>query len=42
MTEALTLDDILDLRAYERVREEYRGPGDRPQAPAAGWRSARS
>ena len=24
MTEALTLDDVLDLRAYERVREEYR------------------
>jgi hypothetical protein len=24
MTEALTLTDILDLRAYERVREEYR------------------
>src|SRR6202453_3017031 len=24
MTEALTVDDILDLRAYERVREEYR------------------
>src|SRR3984885_12514423 len=25
MTDALTLADILDLRAYERVREEYRG-----------------
>ena len=24
MTEALTLTDVLDLRAYERVREEYR------------------
>jgi hypothetical protein len=24
MTEALTLADVLDLRAYERVREEYR------------------
>jgi hypothetical protein len=24
MTVALTLDDVLDLRAYERVREEYR------------------
>src|ERR1700722_9273516 len=24
MTEALTVADILDLRAYERVREEYR------------------
>jgi hypothetical protein len=24
VTEPLTLDDILDLRAYERVREEYR------------------
>jgi hypothetical protein len=25
MTEALTLADVLDLRAYERVREAYRG-----------------
>src|SRR5580698_8942036 len=24
MTDALTVDDVLDLRAYERVREEYR------------------
>jgi hypothetical protein len=24
MTDALTVDDILDLRAYERVREEFR------------------
>src|ERR1700733_1063890 len=24
MTDALTLDDVLDLRAYERVRQEYR------------------
>jgi hypothetical protein len=24
MTQALTLEDVLDLRAYERVREEYR------------------
>ncbi len=35
----LTLDDIADLRAYERERDEFRAPGHRRSRPAAGCTS---
>ena len=38
----LTLDDVLDLRAYERVRDDYRATGHRTQAQPAGRPRARS
>ena len=38
----LTLDDIADLRAYERERDEFRRAGHRPEEAAAGHGRARS